>query len=77
MSYFAVIRKPGPGWTEGGIDDAGTAPRAAHHQAQTKAEITLRLADDPWTIAERLATRSIEPWNVFVAMERLAAAAAV
>jgi hypothetical protein len=39
----------------------------------TPDEMRDRLADDPW--ADRLAITSIEPWNVFVGAERLAAAA--
>lgn len=38
----------------------------------TEAEIERRLADDPWTISERLKITSIEPWNVLVGAERLA-----
>ena len=37
--------------------------------------IRQRLADDPWTQADRLVITSIEPWNVFVGAERLAALA--
>ena len=37
-------------------------------------EIHTRLAEDPWTHAQRLVTSSIEPWNLFVGAERLAAA---
>jgi uncharacterized protein YciI len=42
--------------------------------ADTEGEIQRRLADDPWTISERLKITSIEPWNVFVGAERLASA---
>ena len=42
--------------------------------AADEAEIHRRLADDPWTIAERLAIVSVEPWNIFVGGQRLAAA---
>lgn len=42
--------------------------------ADTEAEIQRRLADDPWTISERLKIASIEPWNVFAGAERLASA---
>jgi uncharacterized protein YciI len=34
-------------------------------------EIRRRLADDPWVRADRLATTSIEPWNVIVGADRL------
>ena len=40
----------------------------------SEAEIQRRLADDPWTRAGTLVTTSIEPWNLFVGAERLAAA---
>ena len=42
--------------------------------ATSEAEIRRRLADDPWTIAERLEITSIEPWNAFVGADRLTAA---
>jgi len=104
MSYFAVIREGGPGWTEGGItDQAAVNDRAAFMNelasedlvlfagplagteqgrlrtlliinAETEAEIRRRLADDPWTVAERLEITGVEPWNVFVGAERLASA---
>jgi len=41
--------------------------------ADTEADIRRRLAEDPWARAERLVTSSIEPWNLFVGAERLAA----
>ena len=34
-----------------------------------------RLADDPWARTNRLAITSIEPWNLIVGAERLAALA--
>ena len=42
--------------------------------AVDEAEIHRRLADDPWTLAQRLVIVSIEPWNLFVGAERLAPA---
>jgi uncharacterized protein YciI len=39
--------------------------------ADSEAEIHRRLADDPWTRAERLRTVSVESWNPFVGAERL------
>lgn len=42
--------------------------------AVDEAEIHLRLSDDPWSIAKRLVTVSVEPWNLFVGAQRLAAA---
>jgi uncharacterized protein YciI len=42
--------------------------------ANSEAEIHLRLADDPWTPTQQLQITSIEPWNVFVGAERLSAA---
>jgi len=41
--------------------------------AADEAEIHRRLADDPWTLTQRLDMVSIEPWNLFVGAERLAA----
>jgi uncharacterized protein YciI len=41
--------------------------------AADEAEINLRLADDPWTLTQRLDIVSIDPWNLFVGAERLAA----
>jgi uncharacterized protein YciI len=42
--------------------------------AADEAEIERRLADDPWALTEHLVMVSIEPWNIFVGAERLAAA---
>lgn len=42
--------------------------------ADDEAEIHRRLADDPWTLAQRLTVVSIEQWNLFVGSERLIAA---
>jgi hypothetical protein len=39
-------------------------------------EIRHRLDDDPWVRTDRLAITSIEPWNVIVGAERLAASSA-
>jgi uncharacterized protein YciI len=36
-------------------------------------EIGRRIDDDPWTRTDRLVITSIEPWNVIVGAERLAA----
>jgi hypothetical protein len=41
--------------------------------ANDDAEIHRRLADDPWTLSQHLVIVSIEPWNLFVGTERLAA----
>ena len=41
--------------------------------ANDEAEIHRRLADDPWTLSQHLVIVSIEPWNLFVGAERLAA----
>jgi uncharacterized protein YciI len=43
--------------------------------ATSEAEIHRRLANDPWVLADRLVTLSIEPWNIIVGSERLPAAA--
>jgi uncharacterized protein YciI len=39
--------------------------------AGSEAEIHRRLADDPWTRADRLAIADIEPWNILTGAERL------
>lgn len=41
--------------------------------ADSKADIERRLADDPWELTQRLVTTSVEPWNLFVGAERLSA----
>jgi uncharacterized protein YciI len=43
-------------------------------EAGSDDDIRERLAGDPWARSDRLAFTSIEPWNVFVGAERLAAA---
>jgi uncharacterized protein YciI len=40
-------------------------------QAEDETEINDRLADDPWTRADRLVVASAEPWNVIVGTPRL------
>jgi uncharacterized protein YciI len=105
MSYFAVMRKAGPAWTDGkgafeqpGVNDHAAfmktlgddgfvlfaGPLAGSESgrirallivdATSDAEIHSRLADDPWVLADRLVTLSIEPWNIIVGNERLPAA---
>jgi uncharacterized protein YciI len=105
MSYFAVVREAGPGWTEGkgtfeqpGVNDHAAfmnalsdrdfvlfaGPLAGSEEgriramviveAASEAEIRDRLADDPWTLSNRLEITSIEPWNLFVGAERLSPA---
>jgi uncharacterized protein YciI len=105
MSYYAVIREAGPGWTDGGItgqdgvsdhaefmnglaDDglvrlagpvAGTETGRLRviliMNAESEDEIRRRLADDPWVHTDRLAIKTIEPWNVMVGAELLATVA--
>jgi uncharacterized protein YciI len=41
--------------------------------ADSETDIRRRLADDPWERAERVATTSVEPWNLLVGAERLTA----
>jgi uncharacterized protein YciI len=43
--------------------------------ADSEDEIRSRLADDPWVRSDRLQFTSIEPWNLVVGAERLAAPA--
>jgi uncharacterized protein YciI len=43
-------------------------------EATDEAEIHRRLAGDPWALTQQLVTVSIEPWNIFVGAQRLAAA---
>ena len=42
--------------------------------ADNEAVIHDRLAADPWAQAQRLVTTSVEPWNLFVGADRIAAA---
>ncbi len=42
--------------------------------ASDEDDIRNRLDDDPWTRTNRLVIKSIEPWNVILGAERLAAA---
>jgi uncharacterized protein YciI len=42
--------------------------------ADNEAVIHDRLAADPWAQAQRLVITSVEPWNLFVGADRLAAA---
>ena len=44
-------------------------------EAAGEADIHARLAFDPWQGADKLRTVRIQPWNVFVGAERLAAPA--
>ena len=105
MSYFAVFRDAGPGWTEGkgafeqpGLEDHGAFMNALAEEgmvlfagpvsgteagrirvllivsSDTEGAIHDRLADDPWSQADRLVITSIEPWNLLVGADRLAAA---
>lgn len=39
-----------------------------------EAEVHRRLADDPWAQSERIVVVTVEPWNLFVGAQRLAAA---
>jgi uncharacterized protein YciI len=43
-------------------------------EAASEAAIHDRLADDPWAATDRLVTTSVEPWNLLVGADRLAAA---
>jgi uncharacterized protein YciI len=45
--------------------------------ADSDDEIHRRLAGDPWVLAQRIVTTSVESWNVFVGAERLSTADAV
>jgi uncharacterized protein YciI len=40
-------------------------------EAASEADISRRLADDPWARTQRLVTTSVEAWNLFVGAERL------
>lgn len=42
--------------------------------ADSESEVRRRLADDPWTLAQRLEITSIEPWNIFVGAKRVSPA---
>ena len=45
--------------------------------ADSATEIERRLDGDPWVLAQRLVTTSVEPWNLFVGAERLSAQPAI
>jgi uncharacterized protein YciI len=49
---------------------AGTEARRIHvlliADANNEAEITERLAADPWELTQRIKTASIEPWTLLV-----------
>ena len=40
-------------------------------EAASETDIHRRLADDPWEGAQRLVTTSVEPWSLFVGVDRL------
>ena len=42
--------------------------------ADNEAVIHDRLAADPWAQAQRLVTKSVEPWNLFVGADRISVA---
>jgi uncharacterized protein YciI len=42
--------------------------------AKSESDIHDHLAADPWAQTQRLVTTSVEPWNLFVGADRLAAA---
>jgi uncharacterized protein YciI len=104
VSYWAVTREAGPGWTNGngtleqpGVGDhaafmnalaedgfvlfAGPLAGTEHGRlralliinAESEADIQHRLAEDPWTRSKQLRIKTIEPWNLFIGAERLAA----
>jgi len=41
--------------------------------AASEADVHQRLADDPWERTQRLATMSVETWNLFVGADRVGA----
>jgi uncharacterized protein YciI len=43
--------------------------------AKSESDIHDHMAADPWAQTQRLVTTSVEPWNLFVGADRLAAAA--
>lgn len=43
--------------------------------SSSEAEIERCLADDPWTLSDRLRTVNIEPWKIFVGADRLSSVA--
>ena len=42
--------------------------------ADSEADVHRRLADDPWSRADRLQVASVEPWNLLVGAQRMAEA---
>jgi len=45
-------------------------------EAPGEADITRRLADDPWEATQRLVTSTVEPWNLLVGAHQLTTAQA-
>jgi uncharacterized protein YciI len=66
---------------EGFVLLAGPLADSAHDRirvlliadASSETDIHRRLADDPWERTQLLVTTSVEPWNLLVGSERLAA----
>jgi uncharacterized protein YciI len=42
-------------------------------EAATESDVHRRLSDDPWERTQRLVTTSVEPWNLLLGADRLAA----
>ena len=42
--------------------------------APTEADVHRRLADDPWEVAQRVVTTTIEPWQLFVGAHQVSPA---
>jgi uncharacterized protein YciI len=45
-------------------------------EAASEIDVRRRLADDPWSRAQRIVTTSVEPWNLFVTAQPLGSIAA-
>ena len=73
LAHEGLVLLAGPlAWTE-----AGRVRALLVVEAGGEEEIRRRLAADPWAVADRLCTLSIEPWRILSAAESLSSAVAV
>ena len=42
-------------------------------EAASEIDVHHRLSDDPWERTQRIVTTSVEPWNLLIGMQRVAA----
>jgi hypothetical protein len=58
--YFLVERAQGGNW-----DNSRLRREQAGWEADSEADVRARLAEDPWQ-EDMFATKSIEPWTIFL-----------